>query len=75
MKKQLLRRIGLLFFLFAFANAKGQSLYEIVFEASDITYKAFLVYFNEQDAYMRIGYTYKGKYNVVDVKYQSVTGQ
>ncbi|WP_448529792.1 caspase family protein [Raineya sp.] len=75
MLKQLSWRMGLLFFLFAFVSAKGQSLYEIVFEVSDITYKAFLVYFNEQDAYMRVGYTYKGKYNVVDVKYQSVTGQ
>ncbi len=75
MLKQLSWRMGILFFLFAFVSAKGQSLHEIVFEASDITYKAFLVYFNEQDAYMRIGYTYNGKYNVVHVKYQSVTGQ
>ncbi|MCS6795764.1 MAG: hypothetical protein RMJ97_03180 [Raineya sp.] len=55
MKKQLFRRIGIVLFLFVFFNVKGQSLYEIVFEASNITYKAFLVYFNEQDAYMRIG--------------------
>jgi hypothetical protein len=51
----------------------AQSLYEIVFEAGDISYKGFLVYFNEEDAYIRIGYHDNKKYNVVDVKYKSIT--
>ncbi len=35
-----------------------------------------MVYFNEQDAYMRVGYNNAQKeYRVVDVKYNSVTGE
>jgi len=56
-------------------NAKAQSLYELTFEVDKVNYKCFLVYFNEQDAYMRIGYTSNSKYNVVNVKYTSATGQ
>ncbi|MDX2306128.1 MAG: caspase family protein [Microscillaceae bacterium] len=53
----------------------AQSLYEISFVASEVTYTGFLVYFNEEDAYMRVGYEIDGNYNVVEVKYTSVTGQ
>jgi len=67
----------LLLLLSAFwGNAlRAQSLYEITFKAADVNYTGFLVYFNEQDAYMRIAYTYENKYNVVNVNYHSVTGQ
>lgn len=66
-----------LVFLFAILsfNLQAQSLYELTFEVDKVNYKCFLVYFNEQDAYMRIGYTVEGKYNVVNVKYTSATGQ
>jgi len=73
--KKLLFRILLLPFLLLCSTLKGQSLYELTFEAEKVLYKGFLVYFNEEDAYMRVGYTYNGQYNVVDVKYQSVTGE
>jgi hypothetical protein len=73
--KKLLFRILLLPFLLLCSTLKGQSLYELTFEAEKVLYKGFLVYFNEEDAYMRVGYTYKGQYNVVDVKYKSATGQ
>ncbi len=73
--KKLFFRALLLPFLFLCSTLNGQSLYELTFEADKVLYKGFLVYFNEQDAYMRIGYTYNGQYNVVDVKYQSATGQ
>lgn len=69
---QLLLVVLCLNFLPFSQNAQAQSLYEITFEAADVKYTGFLVYFNEQDAYMRIGYTYDGRYNVVDVKYTSV---
>jgi hypothetical protein len=74
MKKPFLQ-ILLLPFLLLCSTLKGQSLYELTFEAEKVLYKGFLVYFNEEDAYMRVGYTYNGQYNVVDVKYKSVTGQ
>ena len=53
----------------------AQTLYDVGFEAGEVKYSGFLVYFNEEDAYMRIGYTYNGKYNVVEVEYTSHTGQ
>jgi len=65
--------VFLLLCLFGFSNPiSAQSLYEITFKAADVKYTGFLVYFNEQDAYMRVGYTYQNKYNVVNVKYQSI---
>jgi len=73
--KKLFLQILLLPFLLLCSTLKGQSLYELTFEAEKVLYKGFLVYFNEEDAYMRVGYTYNGQYNVVDVKYKSVTGQ
>jgi hypothetical protein len=66
----------LLLFIFLPNNTKAQSLYEIGFTADKVKYKCFLVYFNEQDAYMRIGYNNTQKqYRVVNVKYTSITGE
>lgn len=74
MKKLFLRAL-LLPFLLLCSTLNAQTLYELTFEAEQVLYKGFLVYFNEEDAYMRVGYTYNGVYNVVDVRYQSATGQ
>lgn len=74
MKKLLLGGLFLPVLLLC-STLKGQSLYELTFEAENVLYTGFLVYFNEQDAYMRVGYTYNRQYNVVDVRYQSATGQ
>ncbi|MDX1904712.1 MAG: caspase family protein [Thermonemataceae bacterium] len=63
------------FLLLLGKTISAQSLYELTFETGGINYKCFLVYFNEQDSYMRVAYTYKGKYNVVNVKYTSVAGK
>ena len=63
------------FFLILSAPVFSQSLYEIQFSAGGAKYKAFLVYFNEDDAYMRIAYHYNEKYNVVEVDYTSVSGK
>ncbi|WP_291720512.1 caspase family protein [Bernardetia sp.] len=65
----------LVFFLSWSAPVFSQSLYEIQFSSGSTKYKAFLVYFNEDDAYMRIAYNYNGKYNVVEVDYTSVSGK
>lgn len=67
------RIVCLILFFCSIANqTQAQSLYEIVFEVGNISYKGFLVYFNEEEAYMRIGYYDNKKYNVVEVKYKSI---
>lgn len=53
----------------------SQSLYEIQFSAGRVKYKGFLVYFNEEDAYMRVAYTTNNVYNVVNIDYTSTSGQ
>ncbi len=56
-------------------KADAQSLYEIKFtDAAKTEYLGLLVYFNEQNSYMRIAYTVNGVYNVVHVDYKSITG-
>ncbi len=68
--------LGIFFWLsLTFQTAWAQTLYEVTFQAARVTYKGFLVYFNEEDAYMRVGYTYQGTYHVVDVKYKSSSYQ
>jgi hypothetical protein len=68
--------LGVFFWLaLTFQTAGAQTFYEVTFQAAGITYKGFLVYFNEEDAYMRIGYTHRGTYHVVDVKYKSISYQ
>ena len=76
MKKLTLSPFLLVFiYLSSSLSTLAQSLYDVGFEAAGISYNGFMVYFNEEDAYMRIGYTYNGKYNVVEVEYISHTGQ
>lgn len=56
-------------------RSNAQSLYEIKFaDSSGIQYLGLLVYFNEQNSYMRIAYTSNKVYNVVHVDYKSITG-
>ncbi len=64
----------LVFFLFIPFCSVAQTLYEVQFQADGIDYLGLLVYFNEQDAYMRVGYTYQNNYHVVNVKYKASTG-
>ncbi|AFM05591.1 hypothetical protein Fleli_3261 [Bernardetia litoralis DSM 6794] len=79
-KTSYILRMLLFSFLFSFFSTLStpvfsQSLYEIEFSASNIKYKGFLVYFNEEDAYMRVAYHYNNVYNVVNIDYTSVSGQ
>ena len=56
-------------------KAEAQSIYEIKFtDAAKTDYLGLLVYFNEQNSYMRIAYTVNGTYYVVHVDYKSITG-
>lgn len=76
LKTSYIWRILLLsFFLTLSIPVFSQSLYEIEFSAGKVKYKGFLVYFNEEDAYMRIAYTINNVYNVVNVDYTSTSGQ
>ena len=55
--------------------AHSQSLYEIKFsDKVKNQYSGFLVFFNETNAYMRIGYYSDNIYNVVNVSYTSRNG-
>lgn len=57
------------------STTKAQSLYEIKFtDAAATEYLGLLVYFNEENSYMRIAFTLNGVYNVVHVDYKSITG-
>lgn len=67
------RNSVLLFFLLPFCSF-AQTLYEVKFHADGIEYLGLLVYFNEQEAYMRIGYMHQNNYQVVNVKYKATTG-
>jgi hypothetical protein len=58
-------------------SSKAQSLYEIKFtDAAQplVEYNCLLVYFNEQNSYMRVAYTQNQNYYVVHVDYRSITG-
>jgi Caspase domain len=59
-------------------SVSGQSLYEIKFKGQNDTtrYTAFLVYHNENDAYMRIRYYNAAReYRVVEVRYKGRSGK
>ena len=57
-------------------KAGAQSLYEIKFaDAANVQYNCLLVYFNEDNSYMRIAYTVDNKYYVANVDYKTITGK
>jgi hypothetical protein len=67
----------LAFCLFTFATLplQAQSLYEIKFsDKLNTQYKAFLVFFHENNCYMRIAYNTDNRYNVVEVIYKMEYG-
>lgn len=56
----------------------AQSLYEIQFSGEQDTtrYKAFLIYYNEKDAFMRISYYNAGKeFRIVEIMYEGEAGK
>jgi len=65
----------LFFILLTGSTAKSQSLYEIKFaDKQNVQYSCFLVFFNENNVFMRIAYNYNNAYNVVNVTYSSRNG-
>jgi hypothetical protein len=63
-------------FITATIPAFSQTLYEVRFkDAENTIYTGLMVYFNENDAFMRVGYTIENKYSVVNVKYKTITGK
>lgn len=75
MKQKLLAALLCSLFFIKANRAGAQSLYEIQYTDSfNISYLGLLVYFNEQNSYMRIAYNASSQYNVVHVDYKSITG-
>lgn len=69
---------SLAFFFFVLLSSlplRSQSLFEIKFtDRQKIQYSCLLVFFHENNAYMRIAYTYNNVYNVVNVSYDMKNG-
>jgi hypothetical protein len=73
-----MKKLPILFFLLWFTTARTQSLYEIKFTGQNpqTKYSCLLVYYNENDSYMRIGYlNAANQYRVVEVKYKGTSGK
>ncbi len=51
-------------------SAQTQTLYDIRWNLNGIDYAGFMIYFNEEDIYMRVGYQYGNGYNLVHSEYQ-----
>ena len=49
--------------------AYSQTLYDLRWSSEGIDYAGFMIYFNEDDIYMRVGYSYDGGYNLTHTKY------
>jgi hypothetical protein len=59
----------------AYVSANAQSLYEIRFaDANNTQLKGLLVFFHENNSYIRIGYYSDNQYNVVEVNYKMEYG-
>ena len=48
----------------------GQSIYDLRWQQGGIDYAGFMIYFDEGDIYMRVGYSVNGSYNLVHTEYQ-----
>ena len=55
--------------LLACSQLFGQALYDLRWSSEGIDYAGFMIYFNEDDIYMRVGYSYDGGYNLVHSEY------
>jgi hypothetical protein len=74
MKRAITTLTFVLFILLSF-TAKSQSVYEIKFkDAKQIQYSCLLVFFHENNAYMRIAYKYQNTEILVNVTYRMKNG-
>ncbi|MCB0687292.1 MAG: caspase family protein [Saprospiraceae bacterium] len=55
--------------ILAYLPSFGQTLYDMRWSSAGIDYAGFMVYFNEEDIYMRVGYSYNGGYNLTHTEY------
>lgn len=51
------------------SEISAQTLYDMRWSSEGIDYAGFMIYFNEDDIYMRVGYTYDGVYNLTHTEY------
>ncbi|MBK8504136.1 MAG: caspase family protein [Saprospiraceae bacterium] len=51
------------------ALISAQTLYDMRWSSEGIDYAGFMIYFNEEDIYMRVGYMYDGEYNLTHTEY------
>lgn len=67
--------LGVLFVMALGLTSMAQSFYETKFkDPKGNEYLGFMVYYNENNAYMRVAFYQGNRYNVVNVEYTSVTG-
>lgn len=75
MKKSLIHLFLVVVILFITLHSSSQSLYEIKFrDKQNIQYSCFLVFFHENNAYMRIAYTHNNTPVIVNVTYKVKNG-
>ncbi len=48
----------------------SQTLYDMRWSSEGINYTGFMIYFNEDDIYLRVGYMYDQSYNLTHTEYQ-----
>lgn len=73
-----MKKLLFIFFLLSFVCVNAQSIYEIKFTGNKDAkkYTCLLIYYNENDAYMRINYfNAANNYRVVEVRYTGKSGK
>jgi hypothetical protein len=71
-----MKRFLVALLLFVGLNSVAQNLYDIRWTAGETEYFGFMVFFSEEDVYMRTGYyAADGSYNVVHSEYQYIVDE
>lgn len=69
-----MRLIITLLLLISFKQSFSQTLFETRFkDNSGFVYQGFMVYYSEDNCYMRVGFTADDKYRVANISYKSIT--
>ncbi len=64
-----MKNLLILFLALMSTNCVAQNLYDMRWSSDGIDYYGFMIYFNEDDVYMRIGYEFDGGYNLAHTEY------
>lgn len=71
-----MKRFFVVLLLFVGLNSLAQNLYDIRWTSGETEYFGFMVFFSEEDVYMRTGYyAADGSYNVVHSEYQYIVDE